>query len=234
MKRTAAVFDLFGTLIPNFSWAEHTAVLAEMAHLVGAPPREFQSRWLESFPLRATGVFPTVDANIEYVCESLGVTPPPDAVLCAAKVRYEFTRVNFRPRAAAVTSLKALKAAGIRLGLITDCSAEVPQLWPETPFHPLFDAAVFSHVARLKKPDPRIYMLVCEHLHVVPAECVYVGDGGSHELSGAAKVGMYPVRLWVPDENSGDTHRIDGEEWSGPQVTDLPEVLAFFAPQATA
>ncbi len=66
------------------------------------------------------------------------------------------------------------------------------------------------------------------------AECVYVGDGGSHELSGAAKVGMYPVRLWVPDEHSSDTHRIDGEEWSGPQVTDLQDVLAFFDPQATA
>jgi len=40
-----------------------------------------------------------------------------------------------------------------------------------------------------------MYRLACTGLAVTPAECLYVGDGGSGELTGAAAVGMRPVLL---------------------------------------
>ncbi len=98
-------------------------------------------------------------------------------------------------------------------------------LWKSTPFAPLFDAAVFSCVVKLKKPDPQIYLRACADLRVVPADCLYVGDGSSRELSGAAAVGMHPVLIRAPHEQHPDTFRIDAEDWTSDVIARLSEVL---------
>ena len=46
----------------------------------------------------------------------------------------------------------------------------------------------------LKKPDPRIFQLCTERLSLSPEECLYVGDGGSHELEAAKAFGMHPLQ----------------------------------------
>ena len=74
--------------------------------------------------------------------------------------------------------------------MLSDSSPDVPPLYAETPLAEWVDASVFSCLVRLKKPDPDIYELVCKYLRVSPNQCVYVGDGGSRELSGAQAVGM--------------------------------------------
>lgn len=45
----------------------------------------------------------------------------------------------------------------LRVGVISMCSEEVPELWPDTDLHGLFDSTVFSCSVGLAKPDPRIY-----------------------------------------------------------------------------
>jgi len=74
------------------------------------------------------------------------------------------------------------------------------------------------------KPDARIYRLACEQLEVKPQECLYVGDGSSHELTGASRVGMHAVLIRVPYEDTYDAHRIDTEEWNGSTISALREV----------
>ena len=39
----------------------------------------------------------------------------------------------------------------------------------------------------------------CQELGVPPERCLYVGDGGSRELTGAIEAGMTAVRLNAPD-----------------------------------
>jgi len=96
-----------------------------------------------------------------------------------------------------------------------------------TAFPPLFDATVFSCLAGVRKPDPAIYLLATEQLAVRPEECLYIGDGSSHELTGAANVGMHPVLIRVPYEDEPGTYRIDPEQWDGPRISSLTEVLAL-------
>jgi len=87
--------------------------------------------------------------------------------------------------------------------------------------------AVLSSSAGVKKPDPRIYQLAVEQLAVEPKDCLYIGDGDSQELTGAAQVGMHPVLIRVPDEDSTDVYRVDAEaeDWDGPVISSLKEVL---------
>ena len=91
----------------------------------------------------------------------------------------------------------------------------------------LLDAPIFSSVVKVRKPDPRIYLLACERLSVAPGACLFVGDGGSRELSGAAVAGMTPVCIRSATEDGYDAHRVDAEIWHGPSIKALQEVLAI-------
>ena len=62
---------------------------------------------------------------------------------------------------------------------------------------PLVDHLILSYETGLCKPQPEIYQLAAEKLGVTCEDCVFIGDGGSRELYGAAQVGMQPYRaMW--------------------------------------
>src|SRR5207253_8640162 len=95
-----------------------------------------------------------------------------------------------RPREGVIDTLRELRDRGFRTGLITVCSEDTVDVWPQTPFAGLFDAEVFSCSCGWRKPDPRIYELACDQLCVQPMEAIFVGDGANDELAGAERVGM--------------------------------------------
>ena len=226
MKYEAVIFDLFGTLVDNFSLQEHRNVLVHMASILSATSDDFVRLWFDTFSERATGIFENPESNIEYICKRLGIYTEDAQVKHAAKVRFDFTARSMTPRPDAVETLTRLKSKGYKTGLITDCSAETPAIWKSTPFAPLIDVAVFSCLVGLKKPDPRIYRLATEQLGVEPQKCLYLGDGSSQELTGASQVGMHAVLLRLPDEDSTDAYRIDSEEWHGPTISSLKDILS--------
>ena len=176
MKYQAIVFDLFGTLVDNFSLREHEAVLRQMAAVLSAPSEGFARLWVETFNKRAREAFRSTRDNIEYVCRTLRVRPNDECIKLAVKIRVDFTRRSLRPRDDALETLTQLRWEGYKIGLISNCSTEVPLLWADTSFAPLIDTAVFSCTVRIMKPDARIYHLACRELGVKPQECIYVGD----------------------------------------------------------
>jgi putative hydrolase of the HAD superfamily len=97
-------------------------------------------------------------------------------------------------------------------------------LWENTGLKSFFEVTIFSCAVGIKKPDPRIYHMALEKLKVKPQHCLYVGDGSSYELTGALRVGMHPVWIRIPDERE-DNFRIDEEDWDGPVISSLKEVL---------
>jgi putative hydrolase of the HAD superfamily len=224
MKYRAVIFDLFGTLVDNFSLREQQDILARMASILSAPADEFMRLWFGIFNERATGLFGSLEGNIEHICRKLGISAKAPQIQQAARIRYDFTRHALRPRPDAVSVLSRLKSQGYKTALISDCSAETPTAWKDTPLAPLVDVAMLSCLVGLKKPDPRIYQKAAQQLGVEPQTCLYVGDGSSGELTGAAQVGMHPVLLNLP-ENNPDAHQIDKEDWNGPAISSLSEVL---------
>jgi len=226
MKYSAVIFDLFGTLVVTFSATEYRTLLKEMAATVGAPADDFSRLWLETSDQRWSGSFRTINANVEHICQVLNLAPDPARVQQAVALRWPVVKRSIQPRDDAVATLSRLREAGCRIALISDCSAEVAEYWPCTPFAEFIDVPIFSCTAGVKKPDPRIYRLACQRLGVEPHECVYVGDGGSCELSGAARVGMHPVLIRVPEE-ADDAHRVNGEEWNGTRIVRLGDLVAL-------
>lgn len=227
VRYEAAIFDLFGTLVPSFFSRSYAENLRDMASILSVPYGEFERAWTDTYEQRAIGEFPTIAENLRHILAELGLSVDEEKIEEAVRKRDVFIRQALVPRPEAVEVLTEIRARGLKTGLISDCSPEVPLLWGETMLAPLFDAAVFSPQARTRKPDPRIYLLVCDKLAVAPDRCIYTGDGGNNELSGASQVGMSAVLIRVPGEDTDDAYRHEASEWKGPWISGLMGILEF-------
>jgi putative hydrolase of the HAD superfamily len=212
----AVIFDLWNTLAkwPEEAWAK---VRPQVAERLGLGVEEFEKRWYgsELSCLREMG--PLADALARFDAS-------PEAAETILELRRPLTKQALTPVDGAVETILELRRRGFGIGLITVCAEDVPALWSETPFHGLFDAEVFSCSVGLRKPDPRIYLLCCEQLGVVPGDAIFVGDGANDELAGAERVGMTSVLL----EGSPE----EPEEWDGRRIRALPELLELGAVSA--
>lgn len=221
---TAVIFDLYGTLADYLRPEEYAQCHLDVAAALGLPSEDIASVFRKSIGNRWTGSFHSYEDCLSHICQSLGIDALPEQIADATRIRLALTRRNLEPAVGAIDTLTALRAGGLRRGLISNCVPEVRRVWPESVLAGLIDAAVFSPDARVTKPDRRIYMLACEALGVAPDECLYVGDGGSHELTGARAAGMHPVLIRPPDDGNHVPKRPDAEGWEGPVIADLREV----------
>ncbi len=228
MTTRAVIFDLFGALIRNLRADEYRATLHAMAAAVNAPLDEFaalcgRGTWEQ----RATGALATTEDAVRYTCRMLGVIPDEAGVAAAVDIRVDLTRRALVPLPGVVETLHALKADDLKIGLVSDCTAEVPLLWEGAVLAPLIDAPVLSRVVGLKKPDPRIYRLCLEGLGVQASDCIYVGDGSDQELSGAQAVGLKTVLVRTSFAESSNPDRPEALVWRGLTIDAIPDVLAL-------
>jgi len=113
---------------------------------------------------------------------------------------------ELRPRM--VAALKACKAAGFKVGCITNNVVSTHSPGQDAgqraagamgQVMPLFDAIIESSKAGVRKPDPRIYQMMCELLAVEPAACVYLDDLGIN-CKPAAALGMRAIKVVDVDQ----------------------------------
>ena len=225
MRAKAVIFDLYGTLIDLFSWEAAQKVLSDMAETLSLPVKLFQRFWTDTYPERVTGAFPDSESYLLELCKRLRTVPCETSLKIAIDMKNEFTRSLMVPRPDAEQTLKGLKQAGLKLGLLTNCSWEVPTFWNRTSLAPLMDAAVFSFQVGCKKPDRRIYEITSKRLGVKSQECMFVGDGGNQELEGAKAAGMTAVMIRTPGDDLYNPRRTASDAWPGPRISHLSEVL---------
>lgn len=210
------IFDLWETLV-DWDQVRAARMFEETAERLGITTDEFRRMW-------DTRDNPRYVAPIRDALHAIGIDEDAHDDICA--IRLSYNRDTLVPREGVVETLRALRDRGYLLGLITVCSEEVEQIFPETELAGLFDAEVFSNAVGLAKPDPRIYLHCCELLGVAPHEAVFVGDGANDELEGARRVGMEAILIHRPGE---DPFWPEGADWDGPRVTSIPSVLEVIA-----
>lgn len=121
-------------------------------------------------------------------------------------------------RPAMVAALDRLTAAGYRIACITN---NVPTghgagmartLAPDDALETVF--ARFEHViesskAGLRKPDPRIYTMMCDRLGLPPRACVYLDDLGIN-CKPAAALGMHAIKVSSGEQALSDLSKALG------------------------
>lgn len=223
MKYMAIIFDLFGTLVDSYSVQGYNRLLTDMASALELPGEDFSKLWRDTTYERGIGIFKTTEESIRYICNILKVSVSNENIRKCEQIRLENTRKALTPKNGAVDILKSLRGLEYKIGLITNCSAEVPLMWKNTEFLHLFDVTIFSASVGLKKPDPQIYNLACEQLGIEPNECLYIGDGDSNELSGASQLGMDAVM--IRDPNELDPYRLVEVDWDGRKIENFTEIM---------
>ncbi len=222
---TAVVFDFYGTLTPvspDEAWASNAASLAAA---FGVSPAALVAVLDESFPDRITGALGTVRQTMRALADRLGVALTEDQLGEASRVRRERQEAMFVLRPEALSVIMRLRELGLRIGLLSDCTAELPDAWSGLALSRVVDAAVFSCVERTRKPDPRLFRAVAARLAADPPRCLYVGDGGGRELTGASAVGMRAVLLAGQDWHRPRVRRQEAEsDWAGPRIASLTEL----------
>jgi len=216
VRYRAVIFDLWQTLVP-WQADEANRFYDRMADAVGVERGRFREAWLAARPRRETG---PIAGHLQALLGELDVEGDVDGLLA---LRRDWTKRTLVPRPDALATLAELRRRGHRLGLISVCTQEVPELWNETALGGMLDETVFSCDVGVSKPDPRIYEIACERLGVEAAECLFVGDGANDELPGAERVGMTAVQLRAP----GEQLTPDGEAWTGRSIGRLREILAL-------
>ncbi len=220
----AVVFDFYGTLTPVSpaeAWTEHTSQLAAS---LGVAPQALTRALDESYPERFTGALGGLRRTLRTLAARLGAQVDEEHLDEACRLRREVQESLFRLRPEALPVIGQLRARGLRIGLVSDCTSELPAAWPRLPLSAVVDTAVFSCVEGIRKPDPRLFRKVAAGLAADPAACLYVGDGGGRELTGSTAVGMRAVLLAGPDWPS---HRVYDRErgWTGPRISSLKELV---------
>ena len=117
-----------------------------------------------------------------------------------------------------VAALKTCKAAGLKVGCITNNvvtghgagmagtsqkALQVAEIMAE------FEQIIESSKVGLRKPDPRIYQMMCERLDVDPKACVYLDDLGIN-CKPAAALGMAAIKVSGEAQALGELSRLTG------------------------
>ncbi len=94
----------------------------------------------------------------------------------------------------ATQTLATLRAAGLKLGLITNGSVRMQTRKLEClALAPMFDAVLISDAEGISKPDARIFHRALVRLEVDPARSVFVGDHPDVDIAGARAAGMQAI-----------------------------------------
>ena len=222
---TAVVFDFYGTLTPvspSEVWASNAYRLAAV---MGVPVGALVGVLDDSFPERISGALGDVRQTMQAIGDRLGVQLTDEQLDEASRTRRAVQESMFMLRPEALAVIGQLREAGLRIGLVSDCTSELPDAWARLPLADVVDAPVFSCVERTRKPDPRLFYAVAQRLSADPAGCLYIGDGGGRELTGASGIGMRAVLLAGPDWHQHRDHRTEAD-WAGPRISSLTDLVA--------
>lgn len=225
------IFDLFGTLTDGRVEHERADLYVQLAQALNVPAAPFLRLMRQTFHDRSMGMFGDVRQTLARLCAILDADLDDETLDAAVNLRLAVERRLATPRGDSVEVLRMLNERGFATCVISDCGPETPAIWPSLPFAELVSYPVFSCDVGLRKPHPALYELAARRIGLAPGECMYVGDGGSRELSGARAVGMYAVRLAVSGEDWGDDIRFEpDDEFCGTSVQSLSALLDLCRP----
>ena len=224
MRFSALFFDFFGTLVDIFKVQAYFRNVREMAEVLNVNPEKFNTQWMQA-ALQREGDFSAVRDRIADACKGLNAKFSEEMVKKAVEIRMNFFLTNTIPRPDAVPVLEWAQRAGYRLGLITNCTIELPQIWPRHSLSKYFPFPIFSSVERVRKPKREIFMRAFEKMNVKPAESAFIGDGDDHEMEGAAAVGMTPILVIDKDPKSFRRHPQPKMDHNVESLRDLPALV---------
>ena len=146
-------------------------------------------------------------AEVAGLLESLGTAPEPAGVDRFLVAEQRVWRPSHKLEASALGLLDALRARGLRIGLVSnlfDPPALVRELLAEVGLLERLDAIAVSAEVGKRKPHPAVFEHALAELGVEAGDAVMVGDRLREDVGGAQAVGMRAIQaLWFAADDAG-------------------------------
>jgi putative hydrolase of the HAD superfamily len=86
--------------------------------------------------------------------------------------------------------LSALRARGVKLGIISNWTGDLEDVLRSVELHHHFDFVLDSAHLGWEKPHPEIFLEAVRRANVSPDEALHVGDSPDHDVDGALAAGL--------------------------------------------
>jgi putative hydrolase of the HAD superfamily len=210
----AVFFDVGGTLV--YSSRGHLDLVHEALRLIGyAVSRDEVARAndlaRQAVARRRRRHAAHIDTRLagrmwlDHMAEALRLDPAGDELETelAAAVRRIESRGRVRLDPDAVTLLEDLRRSHMRLGVISNWSADLPDYLARHGLARYFDIVIASEAVGSAKPHREIFLRGLAALGCSPGNAVHVGDDYWTDVVGARGIGMWPVLI---DRTGDDPH----------------------------
>ena len=215
-EREACLVDVYDTLL-SCDFVAHSAELPLLAGLS-------MQAWGEGYSQvgAALGIGQLTKAEgFERILRDGGVEPRPDLVRALVDRDRELLFQSARLYDDALPFLRAVKARGMKIAIVSNCSEHTRDLLESNGVAELADTLVLSCEVGAEKPAAEIFTHALEQLGVAARHAIFVDDQPAY-CAGAANLGVTAVQI-VRGEPDGKV--------PAPGTTvvrSLPEVEAMF------
>ena len=194
MSYEAVIFDLGGVVFPS-----PLDVFRAYERDHGLPHRFLSDLVLADPEHGAWSRLERGELNFDEFCDAFDAECAAHGGTVSARDLMNAVRVGLDARPEMVTAIDAIRGHGLKTAALTNNWADDPAGTNRaSPTDDWFDVMVESAVEGMRKPDPRIYQLVCDRLGVSPKETVFLDDLGAN-LKPARELGMTTIKVAEPE-----------------------------------
>jgi putative hydrolase of the HAD superfamily len=180
---TGVIFD-YGRVL---AWTQHQAPRAAWERRLGlAPGALTRAAHNEHSWMAAQRGTITVDAHWQEVGTALGLTAEDTVALRAAFYAGDMLNTEL------VACIDRLRAIGLRVGLLSNFSADLRTMLAQQDLLRRFDALAISAELGVMKPDAAAYRAVLAMLGMEPHTCIFIDDIPAN-VAAAQAVGIHGI-----------------------------------------
>lgn len=197
--------------MPDGSWAKPHAVLFDVGYTLLDESARLRAalQWLAAEPALGGLSADALHAQYLRTCAapdpgapslfvqmmgSLGVTAEQARAL---RRRMQWDGVGLTPYPDAISALRRLHEAGLRLGVLANQPASALEDLRRADLLPLLADVWLSDAVGLMKPDPAFFQLALDAWNLPPQRIAYVGDRPDNDVRPARALGLHTVLLKV-------------------------------------
>jgi len=126
------------------------------------------------------------------------------AEVAGVRVEVLMGALRFEAFEDAPVALEDLRALGLRLVVVSNWDASLPDTLESVGLLKLVDDVVFSASVGVAKPDPRVFETALERSGLAPGEVLHVGDSPKNDIQGARAAGIRAILLDRSGESAPD------------------------------
>jgi len=204
-KIRAIVFDCYSTLIDIWTNERKEEIFHYLSLYLGYYGARIDARGLrvaldaerEQYPKTKEEAYPEIDLEVLFknILKKEGLDNPFLVESCCKLFR-AISRERFQLFPDSLPVLEEMKKNGYPLAVVSDAQKVFsPEEGEILGISHYFKCVLLSSYFGFRKPDPRLFNIVCTLLNVPTTEAVYIGNDPETDVKGAQGVGMKAILL---------------------------------------